>query len=515
MNVDVVIAGGGPNGLLTACELALAGVRPLVLERLPEPPAQPRANGLVGRIVQALDHRGITQLFGGASPPRPIPRFQFGALHLDMAGLDGKTLYALPVPQRRMVELLTARAVELGAEIRHGHELTSFHQDADQVELAVCGPTGAYELTCRYLVAADGGHSPIRKASGIDFPGVTDTGFVGRSGQVTIDPPVAVPETGELDVPGVGRLRPSTFTRTETGMFAYGMFEPGIYRVTAYEWGTGTGEDRGDWSWTEIPTEELRAAVARVLGATVPMAALPGGPPARATSTSNSRQAERYRAGRVLLVGDAAHVHSGIGGPGLNLGLQDALNLGWKLAAQVQGWAPPGLLDSYEAERLPVGARVIMQTRAQTELLKPGPHVTALRQVLAELLEVPGNVRHISDLMSGADTRYDMGGKCAHPLVGRWMPDLPLATGDGRATRVAEVMRTARPVLLDLAGRADLAGAAEAWRERVDLLRATTAAPSADAVLVRPDGYVAWAGADPDGLADALRRWFGEPVRTR
>jgi 2-polyprenyl-6-methoxyphenol hydroxylase-like FAD-dependent oxidoreductase len=520
MSPDVVIVGGGPAGLLMACELALAGVRPLVLELLPERAAEPKANGLVGRVVQALDYRGLYgRLSAGARPPTPAPYFAFGALPLDMSGWDGNALYTLPVPQRRLEEVLEERARELGAEIRRGHEVVAVGQDADRVTAQVRGPDGPYQLSARFLVGADGGHSMIRRQASIEFPGITDEGFVSRSAEVTIHPPVAVPGTGELDVAsGVGRLRPASFTRTEKGVFTYGMFRPGVYRVAVFEWGQPPVADS-----TAVPISELQAAARRVLGGDVPMSALPGGAPlARARGGANSRLAERYRQGRVFLAGDAAHVQSGIGAPALNLGLQDVLNLGWKLAAAVRGWAPEGLLDSYHSERHPAGARVIMQSRAQLALLSPGPGVTALRDVFSELLRDQGNVRHLSDLMSGADICYDMRPAApAHPMTGHWAPDLPLDR-DGAPSRVAELMRPARPVLLDLAGRADLAAVAAEWTDRVDVVRASSAASPAEAILIRPDGYVAWATGPqvprgPEALRHALSTWFGSeslaPVR--
>jgi 2-polyprenyl-6-methoxyphenol hydroxylase-like FAD-dependent oxidoreductase len=522
MTTDVVIAGGGPNGLLMACELALAGVRPVLLERLPERAAEPKANGLVGRVVQALDYRGLYERFSGrATPPVPVPGFQFGALPLDLSALAGNALYALPIPQRRMEELLEQRARELGAEIRRGHELTAVSQTAGLVTAGVQGPDGHYKLTARFLVGADGGHSIVRKACGIGFPGVTDRGFVARSGQVTIHPPVAVPGTGELDVPGAGRLRPATFTRTENGMFTYGMFQPGLYRVAVYEWAPPP-EDAAARPLEDaaaMPLEELRAAVRRVIGGDVPMSEPEGGQPSalRRSAGANSRQAERYRHGRVFLAGDAAHVHSGVGGPGLNLGLQDVLNLGWKLAAAVGGWAPDGLLDTYQSERHPVGQRVIMQTRAQAALLSPGANVTALRELFGELLREPAAVAHIADLMAGADVRYAAGGDGpGHALAGKWMPDIGLRTGPG-PTSIAELLRPARPILLSLTARADLLPPAQDWSDRVDVITATTSEPPADAILIRPDGYVAWAaGAGEPGAADGLRRalrtWFGEPA---
>jgi 2-polyprenyl-6-methoxyphenol hydroxylase-like FAD-dependent oxidoreductase len=515
MTTDVVIAGGGPNGLLMACELALAGVRPVVLERLPERATAPKANGLVGRVVQALDYRGLYERFSGSStPPVPVPGFQFAGLPLELSALDNNALHALPIPQRRMEELLEQRARGLGAQIRRGHELIAVRQAADLVTVDVRGPHGRYELAAKFLVGADGGHSIVRKYCGIDFPGITDRGFVGRSGQVTIHPPVAVPGTGELLVPGAGRFRPATFTRTENGMFAYGMFQPGLYRVAVYEWASSPLEDS-----TSMPLEELRAAVRRVIGGDVPMSEPAGGEPSalRRSTGANSRQADRYRHGRVFLAGDAAHVHSGVGGPGLNLGMQDVLNLGWKLAAGVNGWAPEGLLDTYQSERHPVGQRVIMHTRAQTSLLSPGANITALRELFEELLREQSTVRHITDLMAGADIRYDMRTDGpTHAMAGQWMPDITLHAGNG-PSRIAELLRPARPILLTLANRPDLIDAAQDWSDRVDVITAAAAEPPADAVLIRPDGYVAWAAdTDTPGPAGRLRHtlqtWFGGPA---
>ena len=500
MTHDVVIVGGGPNGLLLAGELALAGVRPTVLERLPERPAMPKANGLVGRVVQALDQRGLyASLSGREGPPVAMPAFQFGALPLELSRLEDNPMFVLPIPQRRLEELLEERARALGVQVLRGHRVTALSQDAGRVTAEVAGPDGAYELTARFLVGADGGRSTVRKHLGIGFPGITDRGFTSRSGQVVIDPPGAVPGTGELEVPGLGRLRPATFTRTEHGLFAYGMFQPGLYRVSAVEWSQTPLEDTDD-----MPLEELRGAVRRVLGADVPMREPDGAHPAlRRSAGVNSRQAERYRQGRVFLVGDAAHVHSGMGGPGLNLGMQDALNLGWKLAAEVGGWAPEGLLDTYESERRPVGERVVMQTRAQMALTAPGANTTALRALFGELLTDPANIRRVAELMAGADVRYGDGH--THPLSGRWAPDLTLRTDDG-PRRVAELLRRARPLLLSRTS-----GAGRAWEPRIDVV--TTADAPAEAVLIRPDGYVAWAGEDTGGLEAALRAWCGAPVQ--
>lgn len=492
MTDDVVIIGGGPNGLLLAIELALGGVRPTVLEQYAERPSIQKANGLVGRVVQAMDYRGLLDRFGGGQRPTRMTAFQFGSVPLPLSELDDHELYALPIPQQRLEQILAERATELGVVIHKGHKLLAVEQSDEQVTAEIEGPQGKYTIETRYLVGADGGRSAVRKQSGIDFPGITDSSFVSRVGQVAIDAPFA-DGSGALDVPGLGRLHPQTFTRTEGGLFAYGMFQPGVYRVSALEWGRDPLPEEEN-----IPLTELQDAVKRVLGVDLPMSNPHG---LRRMAGINSRQATHYRRDRVFLAGDAAHVHSGIGGPGLNLGMQDVLNLGWKLAAAVQGWAPPPLLDTYESERIPVGQRVIMHTRAQMALTEPGPNITALHDLMAELLTERKNIQHIADLMAGADFRYET--TDTHPMSGRWLPDLALGNG----SRVAELMRTARPTLLNLGG-ADLP---TGWSDRVDVVT-TTADIEAKAILVRPDGYVAWAtNTDDKGLTEALHRWFGEP----
>jgi hypothetical protein len=268
-----------------------------------------------------------------------------------------------------------------------------------------------------------------------------------------------------------------------------------------HEWGQESLPDS-----ESIPLEELNAAARWVLGGDVPMVAPPDGHPplVNRTTSAQSRQADRYRTDRVFLVGDAAHVHSGIGGPGLNLGMQDAINLAWKLAAARNGWAPANLLDTYHAERHPVGQRVLMSTRAQTALIGPGPKITALRELFGELLQDHDTAGRVANLMAGADVRYAAGD---HPLTGAWMPNLLLDNGRS----VAGLMHAARPVLLAL-GETEASTIAKGWRDRVDIVRASIAQPPASAVLIRPDGYVAWAGGRPDdGLEAALHAWFGAP----
>ncbi|HET6500044.1 MAG TPA: FAD-dependent monooxygenase [Amycolatopsis sp.] len=514
---DVVIAGAGPNGLMLACELGLAGVRPIVLERLPGISTEPRANGLVGQVVRMLDRRGLYErLSGDPEPPEPSLAYMFGALPLDLSMLADNPIHLLAAPQQRITQVLEERAVELGVEIRRGHELTGLAQNEDAVSVDVAGPDGDYVLQARYLVGADGGHSATRKLSGIDFPGVTTDRVTSRTANATLPAEWIDPATGALNISGYGTVPPFLHHRNERGLFVFAPF-PGRAPLVS----TSERDQPAIGDEVSMTLDEMRASLRRVLGVDVPLGPPPGPGPhlLRRSTGGNTRLAERFSDRRVLLVGDAAHVHSAMGGPGLNLGLQDTVNLGWKLAAALRGWAPPGLLDSYETERLPVARRVIMHTQAQSALIAPGSEVTALRELFTELLGERNNVQHIADLLAGSDVHYPMPGTDTHPLVGRWAPDMVLRTQAG-TVRLAALTRNARPLLLDLTPDGSPATALSGWRGRVDIVTGRQASDAAGtALLLRPDCYVVWAsasarpsGAELAGLRVATQHWFGAMV---
>lgn len=503
-HAQVVIAGAGPNGLMLACELALADVRPVVLDTLPGPSSEPKANGLVGQVVRMLDMRGLYRDFtGDEGPPQPSPGWMFAAMPLIFAEGHDNPMYAMLMPQPRLVRLLEKRARDLGVDVRWGHELVGIAPGAESVALQVSSPERDYAIAAGYAVGADGGRSLVRKTLGIDFPGATSP-MVARLAHVHIPDQYRRPDIASVEVPGFGPLR-FGHSRFDRGGMIYAEFEPGRAMLGTIEFGPPAAE-------VPMSLSELRESARRVLGADVPFEEPKGqGPHAlRRINGQNTRHAERYRDGRVLLLGDAAHVHSAMGGPGLNLGLQDTMNLGWKLAAEIHGTAPAGLLDTYQSERHPVGQRVMMHSLAQIALMAPGPEVAALRTLLGELFTFPDAQRHMAALLAGSDVRYDVGDD--HPLSGHLVPDLTL--DDGR--RVAEVLHAGRPVLLDLGGGV-VANAAQGWVDRVDVVAATATERPAAALLIRPDGYVAWATDEfgpthEEALHAALNRWFGPPA---
>ncbi|MCT9935158.1 FAD-dependent oxidoreductase [Planotetraspora sp. A-T 1434] len=505
-DVDVVVAGGGPVGLMLACELRLGGVSVVVLERLAEVDPTIKAGALNTPSVEALYRRGMLPALREAhernmeavtgfarqrapegGPVQPPPRFagHFAAIMLSADRLDASDpgltghgpadLIGL-VSQQQLEVLLAERAAELGAEVRRGVEVTGFAADADGVTVT----TTREPVRGRWLVGCDGGRSTVRKLAGFDFPGT----------EPEISAHQALVEMEGAESLGRG------WHATPTGVYAHGPV-PG--RILTVEFG-GTPADRD----APVTADELQASIRNVSGTDVVVT----GVKTATRFTDNARQATTYRLGRVLLAGDAAHVHSPFGGQGLNLGLGDAMNLGWKLAATVRGWAPEGLLDTYTAERHPIGAWVLDWTRAQVALMRPDPRARALRQVMTELIDTVTGTTYFAKKISGVWQRYDMDG--GHPLVGGSAPDLELADG----SRLADQLHDGRALLI---GPDDEPHAlAGGYGERLKVVPASfPERPELAGLLVRPDGFVAWA-ADADqvdlgALKQALPAWLGTP----
>jgi 2-polyprenyl-6-methoxyphenol hydroxylase-like FAD-dependent oxidoreductase len=505
---DVIIVGAAPTGLMLAGELRRLGVGMLVLERLLEPRPVPKAGGVGGQLLRFLDYRGLTERFETASgKPRPTPRFPFGGLHVDLAQLADNPMEALLLPQPDLERLLEVIAVELGAEIRRGHELAGLTQDDASVTADVRGPDGPYRVTARYLVGCDGVGSPVRDMAGIAFPGVTYP-EVNRLGHFAMPDSVTLRDDGDYEIPGIGHVR-AGYTQTDRGVFAISSYTPqdlGIY--------TNEEEERSYDDAEPMTVAEFQDSIRRVLGADIPLVE-----PTRLTRfTYGARQVDRYRAGRVLVAGDAAHQFPS-GGVALTSGMLDTVNLAWKLAAEIDGWAPPGLLDTYHDERHLAGARTLLHTQAQVALRRGlDAAADALRQVVSELFLDEQAQRRVGAMIAGSDIRYPMPGSDRHALVGTFAPDLVLRTDRG-ATSVAELIRAARPILLDLADRQDVREAVRGWEDRVDVHTAETDHRPADALLIRPDAHIAWAAtidepADTAALTlrEALSYWFGAPV---
>ncbi len=498
----MIIVGAGPTGLMLAGELRLAGVRPLVLERRPEQGKTPKAHGLSGQILDLLSYRGLLERVQEAvTDPVPVDRFPFGGVHVDLTRFDEPPLKAVPLRQPLLERLLEDHAVELGAELRRGHEVVGLTQDATSVTAQVRGPDGTYEVTAPYLVGCDGGRSPIRGLAGIGFPGTTYP-EVNRIGQVSVPDGLTVHENGDIETPELGRVK-AGFTRTDGGVFALGSLTPGILFIQTTEEDPGEVDDDVPMTLTE-----LGDSIRRVLGGDVPL----GDPVRLSRYQFSARQAERYRDGRVLLAGDAAHLLPSTG-TAINVGMSDAVNLAWKLAADLQGRAPEGLLDTYHGERHAAGARALLQSQAQVALRRgQDPAAEALRAVFEELLGDEQPAKRLAAHIAGTDLRYPMPGGGDHALTGTFVPDFALETDQG-TTSVGELLRLARPVLLDLADRPELRELAQGGLVDVHLAKAKAEDRPADVLLIRPDGYIAFAASAEDtaadGLREALSAWFG------
>jgi len=485
MKHEVVIAGGGPTGMMLAGELALAGVDVAIVEQRTNPElVGSRAGGLHARTIEVLDQRGIADRF--LAEGKAMQTAGFAHVSLDMSDVPTRYNHGLALWQKHFERILAGWIEELAISIYRGREVTGFTQDSAGVDVALAD---GQSLRAQYLVGCDGGHSVVRKAAGIAFPGW--------------DPTVShlLAEVGLAEEPEWGMRYDAV------GLHALSKLdEAGLVRafVTEKELGR-TGEPTlRDLSEGLIGVYGTDYGVHSAIWIT--------------RFTDAARQAETYRQGRVLLAGDAAHVHYPAGGQGLNLGVQDAVNLGWKLAQVVKGTSPECLLDTYQAERHPVGARVLQNTLAQVAIMRRDDRSQAAWKAVSELLKMDEPRKRYAAMMTGLDIRYDLGE--GHPLLGRRMPDLDLVTANG-PLRVFTLLHDARPLLLNLgeSGRFDIAP----WADRVQLIDARFAGPwelpaigavtAPTAVLVRPDGYVAWVGDLAQvGLADALTTWFGPPA---
>ncbi|MCO5974063.1 FAD-dependent monooxygenase [Actinoallomurus sp. WRP6H-15] len=481
---------------MLACELGLAGVQSTVIERFAEPSGYSRSLTMHARTREVLEQRGMNQF----SDFPPVFTYNFGLIELQDY-VDDVSLLPLFVPQREIERLLEKRAIELGADIRRGQEVTGFEQDEDGVRVTVRPAQGsAYQIDCAYLAGCDGGSSLVRKQAGIAFPGTEST-----ADGLTAD--VLTSEDEDLLIPP---------TLCQAGMYAAIPLRPGTYRVSVIEFGVPKTSKAVQPTVAEFQSR-FRKCAGRDLSI------LATGEVRYLSRVGNAtRLADRYRAGRVFIAGDACHVHLPISGQGLNTGVQDALNLGWKLAADINGWAPAGLLDTYHSERYPVGQRLCWSTRAQDGLLYPVDQVTPLRELFAELVRMEAVTGYLMNLLSGLSVRYamDYPGQpselAEHPLLGDRLPHVVLSTATGDL-KVSETLQTGRAVLLLLGDHPAPDFLDAGWRDRVDVLRAApTDEINARTVLVRPDGYVAHAdpvGGRDETLRQALRTWFGEPSR--
>jgi 2-polyprenyl-6-methoxyphenol hydroxylase-like FAD-dependent oxidoreductase len=491
----VLIAGGGPTGLMLAGELALAGVDATIVERRrSQDLAGSRAGGLHSRSIEVLDQRGIAERF--LSEGKTVQGAAFAGIRLDLSDFPSRHPYVLGLWQSHIERILAGWVRELKVPIHYGTEVTGFTQDDAGVDVAL---SDGRTFRTEYLVGCDGGRSLIRKTAGIGFPGWDPTtSHLLAEVEVTEEPKMGV----HRDAFGI-----HSFGRAEyeirDGEVVFK--DSGPVRVMVTEERVGA---------TEEPTlQDLSKALIAVCGTDYGIHS----PTRISRFTDMSRQAATYRAGRVFLAGDAAHIHAPDGGQGLNIGVQDAVNLGWKLAQVVKRSSPESLLDTYQAERHPVAARVLRNTMAAVALRRPDERTTALRDIVTGLLGMDEPRSLFAGMLSGLDVHYDLGP--GHPLLGRRMPDLDLVT-DGGPLRVFSLLHDARPLLLKFGESDDLD--ISPWADRVRSIDARytgvwelpalgpVAAPAA--VLIRPDGYVAWVGDKTRlGLDEALSTWFGPP----
>jgi 2-polyprenyl-6-methoxyphenol hydroxylase-like FAD-dependent oxidoreductase len=492
----VVIAGGGPTGMMLAAELALAKVDVAVVERRPDHVlVGSRAGGFHSRTIEVLDQRGVADRF--LAEGQVAQASMIGTTVLDMSDFPTRHPYSLGIWQNKIERVMAAWIAELPVRIYYGSEVTDFAQDDTGVDVAL---SGGDSLRAGYLVGCDGGRSVIRKAAGIEFPGwdPSRSNLIAEV-EVTEDPVLGM-RRDAIGVHAIGRLE----YEIRNGEVVYGDGGPVRVMVTERQIGPSS----------EPTLRELSDALIAAYGTDFGI----HNPTSISRFTDMTRQAAAYRAGRVLLAGDSAHVHYPAGGQGLSLGVQDAVNLGWKLAQVVNGTSPESLLDTYQDERHPVAVRGLKHTMAQTALQRQDERTKALADLVSELAMMEEPRKRLAGIVSGLDIHYDLGD--GHPLLGRRMPDLDLVTAEG-PLRVFTLLHDAKPVLLDLgerggfditpwADRVQLIGASYGGEWELPVLGAVTA-PTA--VLIRPDGYVAWVGERTHvGLPDALTTWFGPPT---
>ncbi|KRV49572.1 monooxygenase [Wenjunlia vitaminophila] len=479
-DADVVISGAGPTGLMLAGELRLQGISVIVVERLAEPVQESRALGFSARTIEEFDQRGLLSRFGEVNL---IPFGHFGGVSLDYRVIPGGSYGARGIPQAVTEAMLAGWTGELGADVRRGWEVTGLTTDDDGVTVEVDTPDGPSRLRAAYVVGCDGGRSAVRKAAGIEFTGT--------------EPRI---ELRYADIAGVQLPPGFSGRRVEGGMVIVLPLGPDRCRVSYYEAAEPLRKGPGP-----ITFEEVVGAWKRLTGEDISH----GTPLWVSSSTDASRQATEYRRGRVLVAGDAAHLHLPIGAQGMSAGIQDAVNLGWKLALTIKGQAPEGLLDTYHSERHPVGARILTNTLAQSQLYVGGDEIKPLLEVFTELTAYEDVQRHLVGMVTGLDIRHDMG-PGDHPLLGRRLEEQEVVV-EGEKKTTFELLHPGRAVLLDLGDDAELRETAAGWSDRV-----TTVSGDCEGLprglLVRPDGYVAWVSpedARTEGLADALTRWFG------